>query len=400
MPKVAPNPDDYQTSFHGKVLIIGAGVAGLTAGHLLKQKGIDFQIIEASSRWGGRIKDADGFADFPVAIGAEWVHARIPYVGIHNAYCPIFQDITDSKCQEHATFEDIIHDLNYGMNGKVKQLGKCCNMDRSAFNIGGDFKFHKSSWVNVFDERILPSVKDAIIYDSPVKVINYEKDKVAVTVVAKGSETATTYEADKVLVCVPLSILQKKLIDFVPPLPAEKTECIAKQVVAPGLKLFMEFKEKFYPHMTMMDRFPKGIFHMYFDETVGKTTQKHILCLVLLGPEKYAQATAKGDADTNIRDFALEELDKLFDGQASKNLVQFIVQDWTKEPYILGAVPNIENKAFDPKKLAASVDEKVYFAGDAYNPVKHNNEYVQGACETSYIAVKEIATSPGPRATE
>lgn len=83
----------------------------------------------------------------------------------------------------------------------------------------------------------------------------------------------------------------------------------------------------------------------------------------------------------------------MFGGEASKNLVNYICQDWTKEPFILGAVPDVENKAFDPKKLAASVDKKVFFAGDAFNPVKHNNEYVQGACETSYIAVKEIATS-------
>eukprot|EP00930_Biecheleria_cincta_P032696 TRINITY_DN22673_c0_g1_i1.p1 TRINITY_DN22673_c0_g1~~TRINITY_DN22673_c0_g1_i1.p1 ORF type:complete len:401 (+),score=64.03 TRINITY_DN22673_c0_g1_i1:57-1259(+) len=400
MPKVAPNPEDYEASFKGEVLIIGAGVAGLTAGYLLKQKGIDFQIIEASSCWGGRIKDADGFADFPVAIGAEWVHARIPYVGIHDAYCPIFKDITDSECLEHATFHDIIEDLSYGMNGKVKPLGKCCNVDRMSFNIGGDYKFHNSSWVNVFDNRILPSVKDFIIYDSPVKAINYESDKVTVKVLAEGSRIETTYQADKVLVCVPIFILQKQLIGFTPPLAAEKAACIAKQVVSPGLKLFMEFKEKFYPHMTMMDRFPKGIFHMYFDEAVGKSTQKHILCLVLPGPENYALATAKGDSDTDIRDFALGELDKLFDGNASKHLIQFIVQDWTKEPHILGAIPDIEHKAFDPKTLAAPVDSKVYFAGDAYNPVKHNNEYVQGACETAYIAVKEIATSPGPKATE
>ena len=36
-------------NFEGKVLIIGAGAAGLTAGYLLKQRGIDFSIIEASS---------------------------------------------------------------------------------------------------------------------------------------------------------------------------------------------------------------------------------------------------------------------------------------------------------------------------------------------------------------
>ena len=38
-----------------KVLIIGAGAAGLAAGHALAQRGIDFQILEASDRIGGRL---------------------------------------------------------------------------------------------------------------------------------------------------------------------------------------------------------------------------------------------------------------------------------------------------------------------------------------------------------
>jgi lysine-specific histone demethylase 1B len=41
-------------SFQGKVLIIGAGAAGLYAGYILKSKGIDFQILEAAPNYGGR----------------------------------------------------------------------------------------------------------------------------------------------------------------------------------------------------------------------------------------------------------------------------------------------------------------------------------------------------------
>ncbi len=45
------------------VLIIGGGVAGLTAAHQLHRKGIDFLLLEASDRVGGRIKTdlIDGF---------------------------------------------------------------------------------------------------------------------------------------------------------------------------------------------------------------------------------------------------------------------------------------------------------------------------------------------------
>ena len=105
--------------FKGKVIVIGAGASGLVAGHILKEHGIEFQILEASSQFGGRIRDAEpSFADFRVAVGAEWVHAKNAIMG-HDANCPIFEDITNGKCAEHAIFPDKVQDLNVVKNGKV-----------------------------------------------------------------------------------------------------------------------------------------------------------------------------------------------------------------------------------------------------------------------------------------
>jgi heterodisulfide reductase subunit A-like polyferredoxin len=62
--------------FSGSVLIIGAGAAGMASGYLLEQKGIDFQILEASNTYGGRMKRATSFVDFPIPLGAEWLHVE------------------------------------------------------------------------------------------------------------------------------------------------------------------------------------------------------------------------------------------------------------------------------------------------------------------------------------
>ena len=40
-------------NYDGKVIIIGAGAAGLYAAYLLKSKGIKFQLLEASANYGG-----------------------------------------------------------------------------------------------------------------------------------------------------------------------------------------------------------------------------------------------------------------------------------------------------------------------------------------------------------
>ena len=39
-----------------KILIIGSGIAGITAGKILRDRNIDFEILEASGVYGGRIK--------------------------------------------------------------------------------------------------------------------------------------------------------------------------------------------------------------------------------------------------------------------------------------------------------------------------------------------------------
>ena len=61
---------------HGrkKVLILGAGCAGITAAKTLYNKGIkDFLVLEAQDYIGGRIKQVP-FADMKVEEGANWIH--------------------------------------------------------------------------------------------------------------------------------------------------------------------------------------------------------------------------------------------------------------------------------------------------------------------------------------
>ena len=64
------------SNFKGNVLIIGAGSAGLIAGYSLNRQGIEFEILEASSNFGGRVKKFEGFGDFPIDLGAEWIHTN------------------------------------------------------------------------------------------------------------------------------------------------------------------------------------------------------------------------------------------------------------------------------------------------------------------------------------
>jgi monoamine oxidase len=54
------------------VLIIGAGLSGLATAYQLKKAGINFKILEAQNRLGGRIQTIYGKQNTPMEMGATW----------------------------------------------------------------------------------------------------------------------------------------------------------------------------------------------------------------------------------------------------------------------------------------------------------------------------------------
>jgi len=59
-----------------KVIVIGAGIAGLSAAYRLTQAGVDVVILEARDRIGGRVHTDRSFAPYPVEFGAELIHGH------------------------------------------------------------------------------------------------------------------------------------------------------------------------------------------------------------------------------------------------------------------------------------------------------------------------------------
>ncbi|MEZ7924683.1 MAG: FAD-dependent oxidoreductase, partial [Flavobacteriales bacterium] len=75
--KKEETPNIYENTeigFQGDVIIVGAGASGLAAAKKLEEEGISYQILEATNKLGGRIQKDETFADFPIDLGAEWIH--------------------------------------------------------------------------------------------------------------------------------------------------------------------------------------------------------------------------------------------------------------------------------------------------------------------------------------
>ena len=69
-----PLEDEYsKSSFETDVVIVGAGASGIAAAQVLHQANINFLLLEADQKIGGRIQ-SEKFGDYLVENGANWIH--------------------------------------------------------------------------------------------------------------------------------------------------------------------------------------------------------------------------------------------------------------------------------------------------------------------------------------
>ncbi|MBI3217100.1 MAG: FAD-dependent oxidoreductase [Mycobacterium sp.] len=59
-----------------RVIVVGAGIAGLAAARCLQRAGIPYVVLEARDRIGGRLHTID-LAGVPVDLGGSWIHHPI-----------------------------------------------------------------------------------------------------------------------------------------------------------------------------------------------------------------------------------------------------------------------------------------------------------------------------------
>lgn len=306
----------------GRVLILGAGVGGLSAAYTLQRMGVDFTILEASNTYGGRVKIDPDFADFPIPLGAEWIETGTGFL----------EDFVDDESVE---------------------------VDVATFADGMDHKFRGSSWLGFFEQFILPSVQDRIRYGERVTAVNYEGDIVEVTT------DQGVHRAERVIVSVPLRILQVGDIRFQPALPSWKREAIDGVTVWDGFKAFFEFSENFYEDGAgSVDPVANaGGQKLYYDAAWGQPTARHILGLFTVGAPARDYTERSGD---ELRDFILAELDAAFDGRASATYVNHVVQDWGDDPLAQGAYLEDGADYEVVRVLGQPVDNKLFFGGGAY----------------------------------
>lgn len=332
----------------GKVIIIGAGPAGMTAGYLLAQQGVNFQILEANASFGGRIACTTSISDFPTPLGAEWVHTDDD----------VFQEIVNNISVDTSSPVLVGYDPVNDFQDMVNSDGTGFTRSPLGQGAGVDTKFVNSCWLEFFEKYLIPDIKDNIRYNTAVTSVDYSIDKIKIT--DKGGNT---YEADKVIVTVPLKILQEGSINFTPSLPQSKIEAMNSLEVMPGFKCFIKCDQKFYGAYTLFeDTFKGGGQWIYYDGAYGQNTNDNILGFLCVGPKAADYPYTNKD---QLLAVITSELKAIY-GDDKVNILDFEYANWDEVPYIKGSYLGIEADGSALPILAKPVSQKLYFAGSAY----------------------------------
>lgn len=353
-----------------QVTVIGAGSAGLSAAYHLEKAGVDVRVLEAASGWGGRVKRLSGFSDVPLDVGAEWIHDEPTVLGRI-----IGQGETDLGVQTIAynpqTFQ-LWH------NERLRDF----NLLRHAYE---EVKFLDTTWYGYFEKFVLPKIAEKIEYNAVASHIRPNGAGVSVDLL-----DGRTLESDNVVVTVPLPVLQRGQLIFSDDLTPPNVAELQNIDFGSGFKVFMRFAERFYPDVllegsrtsVLADTWSSKI---YYDAAFRKPTRQNILGLFTVSDNILPRADM--DARSLIED-VLSELADVFGDVARSTFIDGVVQNWSREPHIMGSYSMTNHSELSVGEILAPVDGRVYFAGEALGEDAQST--VQGAAFSAIRAVDEI----------
>lgn len=421
------------------VIIIGAGISGLHAAHELELKKIPFVILEAQDYVGGRIKSLEGFAEFPLSEGAEEIHGfksshrelanefgvqLVPQENLDRHFFingkaykeeelelagKEFKEANDFVALEGFMDVKLTEDMTLKNYIISKQIPKeawfmyelfaqwfGCSWEelsiksvQEIFSLlgtdDGDTDVEvRPPWTNAD----LMKAKYGYLYDkvqlkTPVTKIELLKDGVKV-----WTESGTVIEGDSVIVTVPLSIIKKGLIEFVPPLPKEKVEAMNNLHMRSGGKVFVKFKKNFWG---------SDLGTMYLDGFVKiwsvpghlfPIEKNRILSGYLIDKEceELYRMPLEKQKETIFAD-----LEKVWGSVVREMYEDHYISNWGANKHIQGAYscPLTPGEWISKTILRKNIEGRVFFSGEHLD-VKGYSQTVSGSIDTAKLAVEEL----------
>ncbi|MBS7563466.1 FAD-dependent oxidoreductase [Mucilaginibacter sp. Bleaf8] len=402
------------------VLIIGAGAAGLMAAYTLAKAGKQVTVLEACNRTGGRIHTLGNSLFFKQAeVGAEFVHGQLPVTlellqqaGI--GYSPIDGEMWQYRNGTFTKNAGMIEGWDLLMK-KLNALKEDTTLDAFLETHFTDIKFEelktsvrryaagydtsdparvsmlalRNEWLHEDDEHqyrieggycaliqyLANEVKannGQIYLNEPVTELHWQQGNAKVITAEQNS-----YEADKVIIALPLGVLQapanqQGAVTFYPPIVAQ-AEAIQKMGFGAIIKVLLQFDNAFWEDEIteqLAGESLKDMLFLFSDEQIPTWwTQAPAHVPLLTGwlggtPAEEWKALSPEEVLTN----ALQSLSNIFNRSVDglkEQLVAWHVANWTAEPYTRGSYAYDTIDTPDALKvLSQPVEDTLFFTGE------------------------------------
>jgi monoamine oxidase len=425
-----------------RVLIIGAGMAGLAAAGMLARAGHSVTLLEARQRVGGRVATDRQTLGFACDTGAGWIHgpdAGNPITALaaqagaktfvtRDDSVRVFnlqgRDVTDTQFSPQAErasaalFKKLNRwanqhtDADLSLAEAIRQLDPATLRDpfrlyalttNTEFDAGGPLEqLSALHWAD--DEKfsgndvILPQGYDAVPQllarqavqagarlqlDTEVSHISYNSKGVKVRT-NKGE-----WEADALICTLPLGVLKTQKISFSPALPSPHRQAIENLGVGRVNKVFCHFDAAFWPpHIQYFGyHAPQRGLLAYW---LNYTTFSPIPCLVGIC-SGHAGAHLEGLSDDQVRAEVASALRAMF-GNNTPAPKAILCSRWGADPYASGSYSFAAQGTGtdDYAQLAQPISSNLLLAGE------HTSAAYRGTVHGAYLAGIQAAKLLAP----
>lgn len=430
---IAPKSISFNIKEKPTVIILGAGLSGLSAGKLLTEKGIEFKILEARNRVGGRVfsHKFEG-DDLVIELGAEWIG------GSHERIIEMCKELNLEMTDNHfrdrllygnkyfkpgewdyspewkAKFEKILDDYKYMTDADKKKLDKmdwwrflmnndipAKDLDIREYADSTDFgesirfvsayaalaEYAESNEYNEMDFKVKggnylisealakKAGADNILLNHPVVSIE-QASNIKVT-----CSNGKVFECDKVICTVPTFSLSK--IKFTPELPDDKKEAINSLQYSRIIKSATLFSKKFWDEESfsiLSDSFS----HYFYHATKHQNPERGVLISYAIGDK----ADVLSKLSKEDRQKLVAESLKIPFGDVSKYIENNVMYYWGEDNFSKGAYALYGNgQWFNEMPKLKSKFGNIYFSGEH---VAEWQGFMEGAINTGEEAAKEV----------
>jgi monoamine oxidase len=414
------------------VLIVGAGMAGLTAARTLAEAGRAVTLLEASPRVGGRIhtiREVSPAGNEVIELGAEFIHGKPPELwslieeanletyeieGPHLSFedgrlqsasadqseeeedAFVLLDKLESHTGPDISFaeyltqhpdisgEDRYRAIGYveGFNAadhRIIGIASLGLQQAAEDSIEGDRIFRIREGYDRLPQFLTQKITEAggqILLNTLVERIDWNPGHVRISATANGQPTL--YEAPQAIITLPLGILQQQSVTFVPtPNPIHEGHRLR---MGHARRFTLLFREKFWtrpspntPPTTTGDF--SFLFTFASMPPVWWTpfpAASNTLTGWVGGPRCEALANLTPDQLGNLTCDALAPIFSFAPETLRSQLLQTFTHDWQHDGLTSGAYSYVPAGALDAcSKMTIPVDHTLYFAGEHTDTTGH-----------------------------